>query len=506
MKKVLSIILAFSIIFGGVIMASADDELTHGVFIYSLRSDGTIRIDGLIDGAGGDLVIPSVINGRDVKVISSGAFDSNADITSVVISGTVKIISDAAFGRCSNLTSVTIEEGVEHIGELAFFGCLNLENIVLPSGIEFIGRDAFLDCGYGRNHPEYWENGLLIVGTNLIDVDETYEESSVCIIPEHVECIADRAFHNSKFSVVQLGSFNDGEGMTSVHSLCFKEMKNLDSVILLQSVKEIQAGAFDDNIEYVGIYNKDAVIGIYYDEENGTTEILPELTIPETCTIVAFLFSAGYEFALEYNRPFEMLYCTEDMHVFTDWIVIKEPDCSEKGVEAIYCEICYGVADEREIGQTGHSFGEWETVTPATCSVTGTDKRKCVSCGETEEREIAVLEHGFGKWYVFLEPDCVNDGEMRRVCACGHYESEIIPADAKFHNDEIADGVCDNCGSVLSSDESNDSDEENSDSVKNCPHLCHKDNVFAKIVWMIISYVFCLLGVSSTCSCGIAHY
>ena len=75
-----------------------------------------------------------------------------------------------------------------------------------------------------------------------------------------------------------------------------------------------------------------------------------------------------------------------------------------------------------------HAFGEWETVTAATCIAAGEQKRVC-SCGETETEAIAATgEHSYGNGAITTNPSCTGEGVMTYTCTvCGDTRTEPIP-------------------------------------------------------------------------------
>ena len=75
-------------------------------------------------GAGGDVIVPSMIDGFPVTCIG-----------------------DNAFCYCTKLTSITLPEGCTTIGYYAFSGCTNLTSITLPDGCS-IGEGAFKGCQF----------------------------------------------------------------------------------------------------------------------------------------------------------------------------------------------------------------------------------------------------------------------------------------------------------------------------------------------------------------------
>ena len=95
-----------------------------------------------------DVVIPSTINGVDVKIIGMGAFCENEPtsgisnhLTSVVIPNTVISIGDFAFYN-NKLMNIVIPNSVTSIGGNAFEGN-QLTRITLPNSLTAIGSRAF---------------------------------------------------------------------------------------------------------------------------------------------------------------------------------------------------------------------------------------------------------------------------------------------------------------------------------------------------------------------------
>lgn len=106
----------FSMIMNIGAVVSADSE-----YEYTKNTDGTITITKYL-GAGGDVAIPSDIDGMNVTSIG-----------------------DYAFANCSILTSVTIPDGVTSIGANSFKGC-PFTSVTIPSSVTSIGNYAFAYC------------------------------------------------------------------------------------------------------------------------------------------------------------------------------------------------------------------------------------------------------------------------------------------------------------------------------------------------------------------------
>jgi hypothetical protein len=91
-------------------------------FSYT-NNNGTITITGY-KGAGGNVVIPGIIDGLPVTSIGDSALSF------------VNNLSDQSnLTGLSNMTSVTIPDSVIHLGDSAFTGCPNLASITIGKGI-----------------------------------------------------------------------------------------------------------------------------------------------------------------------------------------------------------------------------------------------------------------------------------------------------------------------------------------------------------------------------------
>ena len=77
-----------------------------------------------------------------------------------------------------------------------------------------------------------------------------------------------------------------------------------------------------------------------------------------------------------------------------------------------------------------HNWGEWQTVTPATCTNAGSQKRTCSLCNTSETQNIPVLEHNYS------EATCT---EPQTCTRCG-----ATTGTALGHN--LVNGVCTRCG------------------------------------------------------------
>ena len=133
--------------------------------LFEISDDGTITIKDYMDYYEGrkewtieNLVIPSKINGIEVKKIGDNFFKSGAEdvrtmaysLKNVVIPDTVVVIGDEAFRQCKGLETITIPKSVKIIEAEAFCGCSNLKNVIYNGSMiewNFIligGRNEYL--------------------------------------------------------------------------------------------------------------------------------------------------------------------------------------------------------------------------------------------------------------------------------------------------------------------------------------------------------------------------
>lgn len=105
---------------------------------------------------------------------------------------------------------------------------------------------------------------------------------------------------------------------------------------------------------------------------------------------------------------------------------VTAPKCLEQGYTTYTCKHCGDTYTSDYKKPTGHTFGEWEVTTPATCTAEGVQTRKC-SCGATETMPIAKKAHSYTT--VVTAPTCTEMGYTTHTCTCGDsYKSDYKSA------------------------------------------------------------------------------
>ena len=97
---------------------------------YKIEGE-TVTVVDCDESASGELVIPSVYNGKPVTSIGDQAFKDCKSLTVVTIGNSVTSIGDQAFYDCSSLLRVTIPDSVTSIGDGAFDNCSRLKYITV---------------------------------------------------------------------------------------------------------------------------------------------------------------------------------------------------------------------------------------------------------------------------------------------------------------------------------------------------------------------------------------
>lgn len=73
-------------------------------------------------------------------------------------------------------------------------------------------------------------------------------------------------------------------------------------------------------------------------------------------------------------------------HVYGDFVTVKEPTCTEKGLKEKSCTICGGETIQEEIEALGHDFStEWTVDANATCTKDGSQSHHCSRCSEKSD-------------------------------------------------------------------------------------------------------------------------
>lgn len=226
------------------------------------------------NGAGGDVELPSVIEGYPVVAIGEKAFAGCTALTSVVIPEGVTAIGFRAFYGCSNLLEVDTPEtltviernafqdcyrlldfyfpdALTSIGEFAFGFCVSLTRVVIPSGVEQMGRGVFDNC---QSLAEIYCYFTEIPGTWHAKWNE-YCDATVYIIDDGEDPVnvLQYTVEDGEATVVGIQDAvgelvipaeYEGCPVTAIGSYAFLHCKGLTGVVIPEGVTSIGEGAF----------------------------------------------------------------------------------------------------------------------------------------------------------------------------------------------------------------------------------------------------------------------
>lgn len=187
-----------------------------------------------------------------------------------------------------------------------------------------------------------------------------------------------------------------------------------------------------------------------------------------------------------------------DAHEWEEnYTIDKEPTCTTEGSKSIHCSRCDATKDSTVIPVTDHTYGEWEVVTPSTCTENGVKKHACIHCGfeqteiiepahEWEDsrtvdiapscteqgedsvhcrncderkdiKEISPKGHDWSEWKTLVEPTITAEGKESRSCnVCGIKEEKTLPklsGKKEWKHDEKKHWHVDDNGNIIDVDD-----------------------------------------------------
>ncbi len=292
-KRMLSVLLALALILAGLPMYSMEVQ-AESQFSAKANDDGTITIE-YYTGYGGEVTVPSEINGKKVTCIKYEAFQNHKNLISVSLPDSVTSIGHHAFAGCSSLVSVNIPDGVTDIGYYTFSGCSSLREINIPSGVTRIDNDTFSGCsslteisipsGVHSIHPNAFA-GCSSLASIKVDVDNATFESkddsgndcNAIIETATNELVL--GCKNTKFpsGVTRIGDYafmgrsglteiSIPDGVTSIGKCAFSGCSDLREINIPSEVESIR----DDTFSYcssLAVIEVDEGNETYYSKDN----------------------------------------------------------------------------------------------------------------------------------------------------------------------------------------------------------------------------------------------
>ena len=201
-------------------------------FEYEIRDDGGIIITKYI-GEGSHVIIPQIIDGKEVTTIGEHSF-AGTPIQSIQMPDTIKYIYSYAFGSCDGLSEIEMSASLISIAQRAFFNCISLTYIDLSMDtIQYIDYEVFLDCINIKT---------VIFGDNIVRIRDKafYGCSSLeeIILPKNLQEIGEYAFGNCNSvqkiwipKTLEKWGFTPFLGIQSVSEIIFEDgLKQIGSI------------------------------------------------------------------------------------------------------------------------------------------------------------------------------------------------------------------------------------------------------------------------------------
>ena len=111
---------------------------------------------------------------------------------------------------------------------------------------------------------------------------------------------------------------------------------------------------------------------------------------------------------------------SEHTHTYGEWETVTPPTCTEDGTKERTCNTC-GEKETLEIAKTGHSYGEWVTISESTCTINGQKQKTCTACNDTVT-EIIEASHSLSEWQTITPASCTVEGKNERICTICEYK------------------------------------------------------------------------------------
>ena len=132
-------------------------------------------------------------------------------------------------------------------------------------------------------------------------------------------------------------------------------------------------------------------------------------------------------------------------HKFGNWTTTKSSTCTESGTQIRKCETC-GATESKSLSAKGHTEVVDKAI-PATCTTDGkTEGSHCSVCGAVIKAQdtINATGHKFGNWTTTKSSTCTESGTQIRKCeTCGATESKSLSA--KGHTEVVDKAIPTTC-------------------------------------------------------------
>ena len=385
----------------------------------------------------------SVTVGASVEKVPANAFSGCSSLTDVTLSENCRDILSYAFSGCSGLTRIDLSH-IARIESLAFQNCA-LTAVSFGKELNVLQTHAFYGCSSlsavsfdetasprsmsalsmrGTPYYDSLPDGLCTMfGGTLLMNKGTYSGATL-EIPEGVKTVADLAFDASP----SLSSVTFPSTLETIGAFAFRDCNKLTSVYIPPSVVNLDTnclGKYTDGLSYVSredflIVSKGIGAAALYAEK----EIFRYECDHEFETVVSFSDCETGGFEREICRLCGACVSRVPLppaeHVFE--VTVVEPGCEEGGYTLKKCTVC-GLEEVTDpTDPVGHTpCSEWSVVDEGTCTERGVAAILCERCGaHLEELILEKFGHKPSEPVVLTVPS--EDGVY---CGCSVVYCEV---------------------------------------------------------------------------------
>ena len=214
--------------------------------------------------------------------------------------------------------------------------------------------------------------------------------------------------------------------MVAINSGAFENVSALETIIIPNSVVNIERFAIYNcklltsvsiplSVKNIGDY----ALGYYQGDHFETSKI-------SNFKIECYAKTIGEQYAFNNGFEYNLIGHT---HNFNEWVIIKEPTCTENGINTRSCDGCLK-AETKTINALGHDYSTaWTTDKAATCGAAGSKSYHCTRCSAKKDVTAipATGKHSFGDWKITKAATCTAEGTQTRTCSvCKKVETATI--------------------------------------------------------------------------------
>ena len=362
--------------------------------------------------------------------IADHAFERRTSLESITIPDSVEFIGVYAFLDCWELKQVKMPESMTTIGDRAFYDCDSIESVIVPKGVTKIGDCFFYGCASLTSvsiphsvidiQLNAFEKCVALNEINIDEMNKVYKSNSgVLLNKNETELILYPAGKKET-------TYNIPDGVVTINRSAFENVSALESIIIPNSVVNIERFAIYNckllksvsiplSVKNIGEY----ALGYYQGDHFETSKI-------SNFKIECYAKTIGEQYAFDNGFEYTLIGHT---HNFNGWVIVKEPTCTENGINTRSCDGCLKV-ETKTINALGHDYSTaWTTDKAATCGAAGSKSHHCTRCSAKANVSAipATGNHKFGEWRITKAATYTATGTKTRICTvCKKTETATI--------------------------------------------------------------------------------